>query len=191
MSGITARGAPPPTDGRRSDDVGLGRRGPPDRAALEPLGSFPLRGVIWYQGESNAHNTDLYRIGFHALIGSWRNHWKDPQMPIIFAQLSSIDRPSWPRFRDMQRQLALEMPHTAMVVTSDLGDSLNVHPIRKKEVGDRMALQAFDKGYGFRLKAGDPAPVKTKTRPGQVILTCKPARKLKTSDGLPLAELGI
>lgn len=158
-------------------------------AALEPLGSFPLRGVIWYQGESNAHNTDLYRIGFHALAGSWRNHWKDPQMPIIFAQLSSIDRPSWPRFRDMQRQLALEMPHTAMVVTSDLGDSLNVHPIRKKEVGDRMALQAFDKGYGFRLKAGDPAPVKTKTRPGQVILTCKPARKLKTSDGLPLAEL--
>ena len=90
----------------------------------------PIKGVLWYQGESDAHNVDLYAYNFKHLVSSWRNLWKE-NLPFYFVQLSSIDRPSWPYFRDMQRRLSLEIPNTFMAVSSDLGDSLNVHPTFK------------------------------------------------------------
>ncbi len=158
-------------------------------AGIAPLGSFPLRGVLWYQGESNAHHPELYRTSFTALVHSWRKYWSDPQLPFFFAQLSGIDRPTWPHFRDVQRLLAEQIPHTAMVVTSDLGDSLDVHPVQKKEVGERFALQAFNKVYGRKVVSDGPAPLKSKVTSESLIITFKSARKLKTSDGKPLCEL--
>lgn len=160
-------------------------------AGIEPLGNFPLQGILWYQGESNAHHPELYRTSFTAWAFSWREYMKNKQLPIFFAQLSSIDRPTWPHFRDVQRQLAEMIPHTAMVVTSDLGDSLDVHPVRKKEVGERFALQAFGKVYGLKVLSDGPVPLKVTQTPQSLVIAFKSSQKLKSSDGKPVRELEI
>ena len=118
-------------------------------SGILPLQEYPIQGVIWYQGESNAHNKDAHEKLFPMLVNSWRNYWKNPEMPFYFVQLSSINRPSWPWFRDSQRRLMEKMEHTGMAVSSDKGDSLDVHPIQKKEVGERLARWALNRTYGF------------------------------------------
>ncbi len=160
-------------------------------AGIAPLGSFPIQGILWYQGESNAHHPELYRTSFTELVHSWRKYWNDQRLPFFFAQLSSLNRPTWPHFRDVQRQLADQIPHTALVVTSDVGDSLNVHPVRKREVGERFALQSFDKVYGLAVEGDGPAPLKITETSESLIITFKSARKLKTSDGKAIHELEI
>lgn len=116
-------------------------------AGIRPLSAFPIAGVIWYQGESNAHNKDAHYKLFNMLINSWRKTWNNEDMPFYFVQLSSIDRPSWPWFRDSQRRLAKEISNSGMVVSSDVGDSLDVHPIYKQEVGERLGKLALNKTY--------------------------------------------
>ncbi|HPT32215.1 MAG TPA: sialate O-acetylesterase [Prolixibacteraceae bacterium] len=160
-------------------------------AGIAPLGGFPVQGVIWYQGESNAHDAELYRTAFKVFLQSWRNFRNDPELPFLFAQLSGIDRPSWPVFRDMQRRLAEEMPRTWMAVTSDLGDSLNVHPIRKREVGERLAALALNKIYGKNIVCEGPGPFKITRKEDRVTISFRSAGGLRTSDGKPLRELEI
>lgn len=160
-------------------------------AGIASFQGFQVKGVLWYQGESNADNSELYKIIFPELIGSWRQFWKDPELPFIFAQLSSIQRPGWENFRDSQRKMALTIPHTSMVVTSDLGDSLNVHPIRKKEVGHRFVLQALRKVYGKNIIADGPVPVNTQQKGTFLEISFDHAGKLGTSDSKPVRELEI
>ncbi|MDE7122781.1 MAG: sialate O-acetylesterase, partial [Alistipes sp.] len=117
---------------------------------IAPLDGFPVRGVIWYQGESNAHNIEAHERLFGLLVKSWRTCWNDPELPFYFVQLSSLNRPSWPRFRDSQRRLLERIPHTGMAVCSDRGDSLDVHPTRKRDVGERLAAWALHADYGRR-----------------------------------------
>ena len=150
---------------------------------------FPVKGVIWYQGESNAHNAEFYEVVFPELIRSWRQSWNNSELPFIYAQLSSIQRPGWEWFRDSQLRMAGMIPNTAMVVTSDLGDSLNVHPIRKREVGERFALQALKKVYGKKVEADGPLPLKATLNNGSVEITFIHSHGLKTSDSNPLGEL--
>lgn len=159
-------------------------------AGLSTLGNFPVKGVVWYQGESNAHNYTIHEAAFSDLINSWRNFWDDQDKYFLFAQLTSINRPSWPAFRDSQRRLAERIKHTGMVVTTDLGDSLNVHPVRKMEVGNRFALQALQKVYGFQAKADGPLPSEAKARGEKLVVKFKNG-KLKTSDGNPVRELEV
>ena len=87
---------------------------------------------------------------FGLLVESWRKNWGDAELPFYFVQLSSIDRPSWTWFRDSQRRLMAEIPHTGMAVSSDRGDSLDVHPKQKREVGERLAAWALNKTYGYK-----------------------------------------
>jgi sialate O-acetylesterase len=112
-------------------------------------------------------------------------------MPFYFAQLSSLNRPSWPWFRDVQRQLSLSVPHSGMVVTSDLGDSLNVHPKHKREVGERFTKLALSKVYGQKLIGSGPEVLGFKQTGGQISIQFKHASQLKTVDGLSLRELEI
>ena len=134
-------------------------------AAIEPLGHLPIKGVIWYQGESNAHNIEAHEQLFTLLEQSWRKHFarrwncefqKKPELPFYTVQLSSLPRPSWPAFRDSQRRLAQSLPNTGMVVTSDLGDKNDVHYRTKRPVGERLALQALRHTYGHRLESEGP-----------------------------------
>lgn len=118
-------------------------------AGVRPLSQYPINGVIWYQGESNAHNIEVHEVLFSSLLESWRNYWGDPELPFIFAQLSSINRPSWTKFRDSQRRLSQKFPNVWMSVTSDIGDFNDVHPKNKKTVGERLGRQALHNVYSM------------------------------------------
>lgn len=153
-------------------------------AGIRPLGAYPIAGVIWYQGESNAHNIEVHEGFFRLLVDSWRKTWNSPQLPFIFTQLSSIARPSWPQFRDSQRRLAKEIPGTAMAVSHDHGDSLDVHPRNKRPVGQRLARQALNRVYSTGTTPSGPLPLKaTLVAPGTVRLDMEYGRGMKTSDG--------
>ena len=90
-------------------------------AAILPLKDFPIKGVIWYQGESNAHNKDAHSKLFKLLVKSWRETFQNPKLPFYYVQLSSINRPSWGWFRDSQRRLLSEVPYSGMAVSYDYG----------------------------------------------------------------------
>ena len=136
-------------------------------AAIAPLEHFPVKGVLWYQGESNAHNVELHERLFTLLEQSWRQffarRWdcefqKKPTLPFYVVQLSSLPRPSWPAFRDSQRRLADALPDTWMAVSSDVGDAADVHYRTKRPVGERLALQALCHTYGKSLESQGPTP---------------------------------
>jgi sialate O-acetylesterase len=160
-------------------------------SGIQVLAGFPVTGVIWYQGESNALNAEYYSHAFPALVKSWRSTFDNPEMPFYFAQLSSLNRPSWSWFRDIQRQLSLSVPNTWMVVTSDLGDSLNVHPKRKREVGARFAKLALAKVYGRKLEYSGPEVLGFKQNGEQIRIQFNHTVRLKTADGMPIRELEI
>ena len=134
-------------------------------AAIAPLAHFPIKGVIWYQGESNAHNIEVHERLFTLLEQSWRDffarRWqcefqKKPSLPFYVVQLSSLPRPSWPAFRDSQRRLTKALPDTWMAVSSDVGDAGDVHYRTKRPVGERLALQALRHTYGKTLESEGP-----------------------------------
>jgi sialate O-acetylesterase len=118
-------------------------------AGILPLAKYDIKGVVWYQGESNAQNPDTHSKLFNLLVTSWRKYWGNDAMPFYYVQLSSLNRPSWPWFRDSQRRFLSAIPHLGMAVSSDYGDSLNVHPTFKQPVGERLARWALHDTYGF------------------------------------------
>ena len=161
-------------------------------AGIRTLEQYPIEGVIWYQGESNAHNMDAHKKLFRLLVESWRRNWQSPELPFYFVQLSSLNRPSWPWFRDSQRQLMLQIPHTGMVVSSDKGDSLDVHPRDKRPVGERLARWALNQEYGYlNLIPSGPLFKRAHTQKDQVIIEFNYGEGLQSSDGEKLVGFEI
>ena len=150
---------------------------------IAPIAGYPIRGAIWYQGESNAHNIEAYEALFNAMLHSWREAWND-ELPFYFVQLSSLNRPSWPHFRDAQRRLALANKNCAMAVSSDHGDPYDVHPKEKQPIGQRLALQALYGTYGHKHITPEGPTVKEATsKGGSVCLKFENGKGLTTSDG--------
>lgn len=158
---------------------------------IRPLADFPVKGVIWYQGESNAHNTELHESVFPALVDSWRKVWGE-RLPFYYTQLSSLNRPSWPSFRDSQRLLLAKTAYSGMAVTSDLGDSTDVHPRRKQEVGERLAYWALHDTYGKTMVVpSGPLYKSTSFRKGAAYVEFDYGQGMKSSDGQPLRRFEI
>ena len=161
-------------------------------AGIAPLAGYPLRGFIWYQGESNAHNVELFATEFPTLVNSWRQSWGDNTLPFHFVQLSSIARPSWPHVRDVQRQLAAEMAHCEMAVSSDKGDSLDVHPRNKRPIGERLGRIALHHDYGFsHVVPSGPAIRHAENKKNVLVLTFDHAEGLHTADGKALRTFEV
>jgi sialate O-acetylesterase len=123
-------------------------------AMLAPLLSYRIKGVIWYQGESNTGKPLEYRDLFTALIKDWRQGWQQGDIPFLFVQLPNFMKPSsepsesnWALLREAQLK-TLSLPNTAMAVTIDIGEWNDVHPLDKKDVGRRLALAAQRMAYG-------------------------------------------
>lgn len=114
---------------------------------IAPLAPFTLKGVIWYQGENNAERAYQYRKLFPAMIQNWRSDWKAPKLPFYFVQISP-HRSQNPEIRDAQLYVYRHVPYTGMAVTTDNGDSLNIHPRNKELVGKRLSLWALHNEYG-------------------------------------------
>lgn len=160
-------------------------------SGILPLQHYPLKGVIWYQGESNAHNLEAHEQLFPLLVNSWRQYWNNAQLPFYFVQLSSLDRPSWPAFRDSQRRLMESLPHTGMAVSSDWGDSLDVHPRIKRPVGERLARWALAHDYGFSLVPSGPLFDGVTAQGHQLKVSFRYGEGLRSADGKPLRSFEI
>lgn len=152
-------------------------------SGILPLQRYPIKGVIWYQGESNAHNKDAHAKLFSLLVNGWRQNWNNPDMPFYFVQLSSLNRPSWPWFRDSQLRLMKEISNTGMAVSSDHGDSLNVHPRCKQPIGERLARWALAKTYGQAITPSGPVFSSVTRQADALIVSFLYADGLQTSDG--------
>ena len=148
---------------------------------------FPIKGVVWYQGESNDFDIPMHEKLFGLLVNGWRKYWNNPEMPFHFVQLSGLwDRYNWPEFRDSQRKLAEAMPHCEMAVSSDVADSLDIHPRQKKPVGERLARLALRYDYGFDIVPSGPAIRKAVVDGDKVVLEFDFADGLKASDSQSL-----
>ena len=152
-------------------------------SGILPLQRYPIKGVIWYQGESNAHNKDAHAKLFSLLVNGWRQNWNNPDMPFYFVQLSSLNRPSWPWFRDSQLRLMKEISNTGMAVSSDYGDSLDVHPRCKQPIGERLARWALAKTYGQHITPSGPVFSSVTRQADALIVSFLYADGLQTSDG--------
>ncbi|WP_291583717.1 GDSL-type esterase/lipase family protein [Bacteroides sp.] len=161
-------------------------------SGILPLDKFPVKGVIWYQGESNAPDYETHEKLFHLLVDSWRKNWENPELPFYYVQLSSMDRPSWPWFRDSQRRLLKEIPYTGMAVSSDQGDSLDVHPKNKKPVGERLARQALNRTYGMKaVVPSGPLFRSAEFRKGAAYVSFDFADGMSSSDGKALQTFEV
>ena len=134
---------------------------------LAPITPYTFAGVVWYQGESNTDHAPVYEQLLNCLMASWRERFESPTLPFAIVQLANFMAPSaepqesnWARLREGQRRAALADAHAECVVNIDLGEANDIHPLRKREVAERVAL-AFDKlVFNKRVKLW-PQPLRT------------------------------
>jgi len=127
-------------------------------AMIAPFTPLPIRGAIWYQGESNADpdRAPLYSTLFPAMIEDWRSQWAQGDFPFLFVQIANyITDADSPTVRDAQRK-TLALANTGMAVTIDIGDPNNIHPVDKQDVGYRLALWARVLSYGEHIEDSGP-----------------------------------
>ncbi|WPU99637.1 sialate O-acetylesterase [Mucilaginibacter sp. cycad4] len=121
---------------------------------VAPVINYTIKGMVWYQGESNSSRASEYGKLLKALIADWRSRWQEGNIPFIYAQLPNFNEAqylptesSWAQLRDGQLN-ALEVPNTGMAVTIDAGEWNDIHPLNKKTVGERLARAAENVAYG-------------------------------------------
>ncbi|HEV2442906.1 MAG TPA: sialate O-acetylesterase [Steroidobacteraceae bacterium] len=141
---------------------------------IEPLGATRIRGILWYQGESNASQPREYARLLPALIGDWRRQFGQGT-PVLIVQLPGFGpyetqpQPSdWARLREVERRVAATTPHTGLAVTIDLGSTRFLHPTDKQGVGERLALLARNLIYGQSVVGASPSPVAAWRSQGKV-----------------------
>jgi sialate O-acetylesterase len=164
------------------------------KSGVLPLKDLPISGVLVYQGESNAEETarvEEYGKLFRLLTAQYRQLWGSPELPFYWVQLSSIERPLWPVFREEQRKLLDSIKYSGMAVTTDHGLPNDVHPPNKKIVGERLARWALKDVYRLPIVASGPIPVRAKYKRHQVVVRFSHADGLQTSDGEPLREFSF
>lgn len=122
---------------------------------IAPLAPYALRGVLWYQGESNSGKAGEYRALLPALITNWRELWQRPELPFLVVQLPN-HKGIPPEFREAQLLISQATPHTGMIVTLDCGDADDIHPPDKRPVGARLALLARAQVYNEPVVGSGP-----------------------------------
>jgi sialate O-acetylesterase len=151
---------------------------------IAPLQPFAIKGVIWYQGESNAGAAYQYRTLFPTMIRAWREAWKEGNFPFLFVQLAPwmaiVDKPqesAWAELREAQLLTSQKVPNTAMAVITDAGDPRDIHPKRKEPVGARLALAARALAYGEKIVYSGPLYDKIKVEGNKAVLSFKDVGK--------------
>jgi sialate O-acetylesterase len=144
-------------------------------AMIAPLLNYKIKGVCWYQGESNTGREEEYKDLFKKMIRLWRKRFNQEELPFIYAQLPNFEPPEenereiWAAFRNAQRD-ALKLENTAMTVNLDLGEWNDLHPLNKKDVAHRFYLAARKLVYGEDVVYSGPELKKLTKKESQLIL---------------------
>jgi sialate O-acetylesterase len=188
-----------PDWGTRPEAVGVSNQNNPSvlyNAMIAPLVPFAIRGVIWYQGESNAGRAYQYRTLFPLMIRNWRSAWGH-DFPFYFVQLANWhagkaqpDESDWAELREAQT-MTLREPHTGMAVTIDIGDENDIHPRNKLDVGRRLAAWALAGTYGQNVVPSGPLFERYTIEGDKVRIRFKYGSGLKTMDGSALKGFAI
>ena len=146
---------------------------------IHPMAPFAVAGVVWYQGESNTgmRQAEEYAPMLRLLMANWRQAFERPQLPFVIVQLANYMAPSerpqdtgWSRVREAQRVVATEDSYAELALTIDLGETVDIHPLRKKEVAQRIALDFERLVYGKKVQLA-PQVQTAEVKDGKVILT--------------------
>lgn len=132
-------------------------------AMINPLIPYGIRGALWYQGEANADRAFQYRTAFPLMITDWRQQWGEGNFPFYFVQLASFsadngnsnEGSTWAELREAQTR-TLALPATGMAVLTDIGESNDIHPKNKQDVGARLAAIALNNIYGQTMEYSGP-----------------------------------
>ena len=164
---------------------------------ITPLVPAAIRGVLWYQGESNVPRARHYRQLFPLLIRDWRRAFGQPDLPFYFVQIANYDAPvtapvqcGHAELREAQT-LTLSEPHTGMAVAVDIGDARDVHPKNKQAVGQRLARHALAKVYGRPVVCDGPLYRAHRVEGDTIRITFDSAAGLTTNDGAPVKGFAI
>lgn len=141
---------PPEKPTRPKTDINPAWAGVMYNTRVAPVIPYAMKGVIWYQGESN--DVKNYRALFTTMLNEWRREWGQGDFPFLFVQITYQSA----YFREVQDQIAKTVPNTAMVVISDHGRRGDSHPVNKEPVGERLALAARSLAYGEKIEASGP-----------------------------------
>ncbi|NMH86623.1 sialate O-acetylesterase [Flavivirga algicola] len=160
-------------------------------AMVNPLVGMRIKGVLWYQGESNIFGSPKkYYSLFPAMISRWRSLWGQGNFPFYYVQIAPFEYQKEKKsyvIRDAQLKTLDIIPNTGMATTNDVGDRWNIHPGQKKEVGDRLSYLALNKTYGYRnILCGGPIYKGMEIVKGSAILEFKNAPKGLTTFNKPL-----
>jgi sialate O-acetylesterase len=147
-------------------------------AMINPLVPYAIKGAIWYQGEANAGRAYQYRKAFALMIQDWRQHWHQGDFPFYFVQLASWRASNgnsqtgseWAELREAQT-MTLSLPNTGMAVTVDIGDSMDIHPKFKQEVGKRLAAIALNNLYSQPMEYSGPVFESMKTQGTKIVVS--------------------
>lgn len=158
---------------------------------VAPLVPYAIKGVIWYQGESNVPMAKQYYKLFPGMIKGWRSEWNQGDFPFLFVQIAPWNYgliKEWPRegapvVRDAQFKTLAATPNTGMVVTTDIGDVNDIHPRNKQEVGKRLALAARKLAYGEDVVYSGPLYKAMHVDGNKILITFDHAAGLKLKDG--------
>ncbi|MEJ6718065.1 MAG: sialate O-acetylesterase [Akkermansiaceae bacterium] len=154
---------------------------------IEPLIPYTIAGAIWYQGESNQMFPELHNILFPMMVNDWRKQWGIGDFPFYYVQLPSVSRPTWPEFREGQRQSLAELNNIGMAVTIDTGDQKrpsNVHPADKMKVGERLAYLAIQNVFKKnKILATGPLIKRAIASGSEIMITFDYSKGMQSSDG--------
>jgi sialate O-acetylesterase len=175
-----AEGRKPPTKPQGPDALlkGNARPGNIYNGVLKPTIGYGMRGVIWYQGETNAGRAYQYRDLFPLMIQSWRDEWKIGDFPFYWAQLADYraEKPEpvesdWAELREAQTMTMSRLPNTGQAVIIDLGEAQDIHPRNKQDVADRLARWALARDYGVNIPYQSPTYKEMEKRGNKIVLT--------------------
>ena len=159
---------------------------------IAPLIPFGIKGVLWYQGENNIGHPEEYKAAFPALIKDWRERWNKPELPFFFVQLPGFShstdpkKSEWAELREAQLS-GLNLPYVSMVISIDQHDPDTIHPIKKYEIGKRLANLALAQVYDTGIYSFSPIMSSVKMNGATARVVFQNAyRGLKTSDGGPV-----
>ncbi len=166
---------------------------------ITPLIPFAIRGALWYQGESNEERAEQYELLLPTMIRAWRERWGQGDFPFAIVQLPNFRSTSpepadeaWSHIRDAQRKTCLQVPHTGLIVTIDIGEANDIHPTNKLDVGRRLERWAMADVYGRKITKSGPVFRKARYRRHKVkLLFGETGAGLRMCSGTALQQFAI